>query len=242
MSNHFHLILTDVLGTLPRFMQDFDQLLARALNVRYDRCEAFWAVGTYSSVELLTSSAVWAEMIYCITNPVRAGLVSRARRWPGVVSLPKHFGKQEVITRPKGFFREEGPLPAEATLELKVPACLETDLDTFKKRLGDAVAEEEKKIQAKMRAQGRKFAGRRAVLAQDPMAAPKTRAPRGRLKPRLAARNPAELAAGIARMKAFWQEYREAYDAFRKGNRAVLFPAGTYWLRLHLNVACAAPT
>ena len=32
MSNHFHVLMTDVEGRLPEFMHDLDMLLARSLN------------------------------------------------------------------------------------------------------------------------------------------------------------------------------------------------------------------
>ena len=40
-------------------------------------------------------------------------------------------------------------------------------------------------------------------------------------------------------IKAFLNQYRRAWAAFRDGSREVLFPPGTYALGIHQGVACA---
>jgi hypothetical protein len=43
----------------------------------------------------------------------------------------------------------------------------------------------------------------------------------------------------LLRLKEFVAEYREALRKFRSGARKVVFPEGTYLLRVSLGVACA---
>src|SRR5512142_1269074 len=51
LSNHAHLIVTDVEGRLPAFMQYLDSLVARSVNSSLGRFEGFWATdGSYSAV------------------------------------------------------------------------------------------------------------------------------------------------------------------------------------------------
>jgi hypothetical protein len=45
----------------------------------------------------------------------------------------------------------------------------------------------------------------------------------------------------LSRLVDFLRSYREAWVALRAGARDVLFPAGTYWLRVAYGVRCAAP-
>ena len=59
------------------------------------------------------------------------------------------------------------------------------------------------------------------------------------LKPRVASRDRWKRMEAIMRLKTFIADYREAWQEFRRGARSVLFPEGTYWLRVTLGVACA---
>ena len=52
MSNHYHLVLTDVEGRLPEFMHWMNVYIAKMLNARWGRTESFWAPGSYNSVQL----------------------------------------------------------------------------------------------------------------------------------------------------------------------------------------------
>ena len=47
MSNHYHLVLTDLLGELPAFMRELNSLIARALNASQGRWEAVWSSEPY---------------------------------------------------------------------------------------------------------------------------------------------------------------------------------------------------
>ena len=77
------------------------------------------------------------------------------------------------------------------------------------------------------------------VLRQAFSAVPTTPAPRRNPNPRIASHRTAERISAIQRMLKFLHGYREAFTAWRNGHRAVLFPAGTYALRIHARVACA---
>jgi hypothetical protein len=66
LSNHLHLVLTDVEGRLPDFMRDVDSLVARAVNASLGRFEGFWADdSSYSSVEPLDPSDVVSKIATC---------------------------------------------------------------------------------------------------------------------------------------------------------------------------------
>ena len=75
-ANHYHLVLTDVHGKLPDFERDFDQLVARALNAKYGRGEAFWCPGSYSNVEIHDAPTLLDRICYVMANCVKDGLVA----------------------------------------------------------------------------------------------------------------------------------------------------------------------
>ena len=72
-----------------------------------------------------------------------------------------------------------------------------------------------------------------------PFDRPKTREPRRRLSPRVAAAEPQVRVAAIKRIAQFVQQYRQALAQWTQGLRDVLFPFGTYLLRLRSAVRCA---
>ena len=88
---------------------------------------------------------------------------------------------------------------------------------------------------------GRPFLGRNGVLAQLPTASPHTPEPRRGLNPRYAAKNKWRRIEKLQEDKGFLRKYREALRKFAAGVRDVIFPAGTYWMRVHLGVECRAP-
>jgi REP element-mobilizing transposase RayT len=242
MGNHFHLVATDVHGTLPQFMHWLDEYVAKCVNAHLGRWESFWAPGSYSAVRLLAREDVLAKMVYVYTNPVEAGLVHTAREWPGAHSLPEDFNKPPAeIRRPAVFFREDGPVPDRAVLQLDIPDVLQDGGKDPIALLEQAVLEREREIRNAARAKGLRFLGRRRVLAQSPFRRPKRGELRRKLSPRVAAGDKWRRIEGLQRLKAFLQAYREARDRYRQGDHSVRFPWGTYWMRVRLGVQCSGP-
>jgi REP element-mobilizing transposase RayT len=240
LSNHFHLLLTDPRGALPAFSQYLDSLVARALNASLGRWESFWAPNSYSAVALQTPADVIAKAAYVLANPVAAGLVRRARDWPGLWSAPERIGGDSVtVERPEGFFRPNGPMPRSAALRLVRPPGFESD-EEFGAQLEEALASLETQAAAALAADNRQFLGAEWVLAQKPTGRPAKGEPRRGLRPRVASRDKWKRIEALARLAQFARDYRSALAAWRRGVRDALFPPGTYQLRLAHCVRCAA--
>jgi REP element-mobilizing transposase RayT len=239
LSNHLHVVLTDVLGRLPEFEQLLDALLARALNSWYGRCEHFWAPSTYSAVALATPEDVLEKCAYTLANPVAAGLVEQAHHWPGRWSSPELVGrKPEVVDRPKHFFSPNGQMPASVELRLVAPAGFSSD-EAFREALVARLAAHERAARAERQSDGRGFLGVKRVLAQRHTDSPRDPEPRNDLNPRVAAADKWKRIEALLRLKQFVSDYREALEKFRSGMRQVVFPEGTYLMRVSLGVACA---
>jgi REP element-mobilizing transposase RayT len=235
MSNHFHLLLTDPKARLPAFMRFLCGFVARAMNALLGRNDRFWELGPYNALELATPEDVLREAVYLLANPVAEGLVRSGNVWPGLWSAPDLVGGSRLqATRPKVFFRGDGTLPKEAALRLTVPPGFASAAE-FRRRLVPALAEREQEL-----ARGRlSFLGPRKVLAAKPTDRPKTKEEGRRLVPRFAAAAPEVRDALLARWKAFQQAYRDAWERWRGGSRRVVFPEGTYQLRVEHGVVCA---
>jgi len=240
LSNHWHCVLTDPRGNLPRFQRDLGSSVARALNAAHGRWESFWAPGSYSAVALQTPDDVLDKMAYVLANPVAAGLVRRGSAWPGLWSPPQRIGAgPREVKRPDHFFRKEGRSPRSATLELCCPAGFGS-VEELRRRLVAALEAREAQAARRLGEAGRPFLGARKALAQRPFARPAPVETRRGLRPRVASRDTWKRVEALVRLKSFLAEYRVAWRAFRDGARDVVFPAGTYGMLVTFGVACAA--
>ena len=77
------------------------------------------------------------------------------------------------------------------------------------------------------------------VLAQKPFARPTPGEPRFELNPRVAARDKWKRVEILSSLKTFLRDYRAAWLERKAGVMAVVFPAGTYHLRVMHGVQCS---
>ena len=139
-----------------------------------------------------------------------------------------------------GFFDVDGELPESVTLEFQRPRIFcELSDSEIQARLADQVAKLVKRAREDMALRGLPFLGRNAVLRQSFSAVPKTPAPRRKPSPRIAAKSKPARVNAIRRMLEFVRSYRAAWNEWRGGRPDVLFPYGTYALRIYARVACA---
>ena len=83
------------------------------------------------------------------------------------------------------------------------------------------------------------FLGVARVLAQKTTAQASRAEPLMQLNPRVAVRDAGKRTERLARLVTFLADYRMALREWRKGNRTIIFPAGTYLMRVACGVACA---
>ncbi len=242
LSDHYHGVFTDVFGRLPEFEEIAHKLIARCVNASLGRWENLWSAEAPSAVRLEDDGAVLDKIVYTLCNPTAAGLVAFGKEWPGQRTRPRDIaGTQTVIRRPGVFFREDGPTPETVVLRIVPPAIEGMTPEQIASEIETRVETRERELRDEAARAGRSFLGRRGVLGQSTDASPKTREPRRKLSPRVAAADPAVRIDAIARIKQFLLDYRDALLKWKRGIRDVLFPNGTYALRLHHAVACAPP-
>jgi putative transposase len=239
MSNHHHGVLYDRHGREVEFREYFHGLIARAMNSLRGRCENFWSSDAPCVVELVDPADVMDKLVYAATNPVAGLLVERVHHWPGVNGLGALLaGRTLTVKRPRHFFRADGTLPEEVTLTLTIPPEL-GDAAVVRRELRARVAAVEEAMAAERRRTGARVLGRRGVLRQSWRSSPSRPAPRGGLRPRVAARSRWQRVAALQRNRDFIDAYRAARMLWRAGLPAV-FPPGTYWLARFANITVAA--
>ena len=236
LSNHYHLVVTDPTARLPAFHQLLDALVARALNAWLGRWEAFWAPNSYSAVVLASPADIVEKTAYVLANPVAAGLVRSGRLWPGLWSAPERIGGGAIeVRRPKHFFDPKGSLPETARLEFTLPPGCDS-VETFREQIAAALAEREEEA---VREHAGRFLGIARILAHRPTATPAPGEPRRALNPRIAARDKWKRIEALGRLVEFLRSYRTAWAARCAGKAGVVFPSGTYQLRVVHGVPCA---
>ncbi len=120
MSNHHHLVVTDVHGVLPVFLRELHRLTAKAMNASQGQWENLWAAEPCNVVRLVTDEDVEEQIAYVVANPVAAGLVRRPEEWPGVLL----WGDRGLrAPRPSSYLLEDGTCARELVLRIERPVA-----------------------------------------------------------------------------------------------------------------------
>jgi putative transposase len=240
MSNHVHLVLTDPRANLPEFSRLLDGVVAKAFNALYGRWENFWAPFSYSAVALVAPEDVVEKVAYTLANPAAAGLVEHGNEWPGVWSDPRSVGQPgELVTRPGHYFAKDGSMPECQELVFSAPPGFES-IEVFQAQVAGRVNEIEQAAAAKRESSGVRVLGARRVRKQKHTDRPASGGPRRVVDPRVAAKDKWKRIEALGQLVSFLEHHRAALVRFCRGERNVVFPQGTYLMRLRFGVACAS--
>lgn len=193
-----------------------------------------WDHEQASVVRLLTEQAVVEKLAYVMANPVKAGLVHRARKWPGITVLPQELGRRTWrIERPDVYFDPDNPeWPDTAELSLTMPSGLQARFadDEVRNAVAQELRRQEELAHREVKARNWAVLGAERVRRLSPYRRAKSFEP-------LRSRNPT-FAVGrgqkkvffrvVAELRAFRRAYRQALEQWRAGVRDALFPPGTW--------------
>jgi putative transposase len=237
MSNHYHVVLRDVRGELPKFMHRLNVHLAKCLNVQWKRWENLWSSDPACATHLVTLDDVFDSVVYTLANPVVADLVERAREWPGASSVKQMDGSPKDLKRPVGYFREDGVMPKKVKLRTTPLQAQCGSPDAWRVRVLNALATRESAAARARTDSGKRVVGFEALVSMSAFEQPKTAEKKMALRPAIACKDKWKRIAAIASLKAFRRAHRLAREAFARRQLDVIFPAGTWMMRL-LGVAC----
>lgn len=247
-SNHFHAVITDLKGNLSRFMHRLDMLSAKCLIAHWQKqypelyLAQIWSTAKYNAVVLPNANAVINAIAYDATNPIKDGLVSDFRDWPGLKSRPGDWLQPaRTVQRPLGLaFKDSSKKDREVPVKYVVPPALrdrrsELAVDDVHARIRDVT----RSIRKERAFAGKGHLGAKAVMAMRPFDSPSTPRIKGKRTPTFAAGGDTELLKeGLKRVRAFRQGYRDCIQRFLGGARDVVFPAGTYLMRVRFRATC----
>ena len=230
MSNHHHLVVTDVEGRLPEFTRELHRTLAKTMNALHGQWENLWSSERVSVIRLPTVQDVQDKVVYSAMNPVAAALVAEPSEWPGV-NLWRLVSME--IQRPAVYFSANGRMPPKIRLRLVPP--IGEDEKSWSRRICSAVS----KQTAAARRRRTRVLGRSRIMAQSPLGRARSPERKMSLRPSIAAQNARVRAACLKADKAFLAMYRSALASWKTGERLTPFPEGTWWMRIHHGVTIA---
>jgi putative transposase len=235
MSTHLHYVVSDPRGKLPSFLAMFHRLVALGIKTLRKWDGAPWNRAQTSVVELCTREAIVEKIAYTLANPVQAGLVRHAHEWPGAKTAVNDIGLGAIqAKRPDVCFDPKNPQwVLDAKLEVSLPPPIpEADAQAFR----DDIAAELAKLEAAahMTIPPHAVLGAKRAAKVPPETRITTFEPSRQHNPTFAVgRGNADAARNAARAtRAFRASYRKALAAWRAGDRTVVFPAGTYGMRV----------
>ena len=187
------------------------------------------------------------HIAYVIGNGVDGRAVRYAKDWPGAKTLPQDIGTRVIrVPRPDYYFDPKNPYwPPYVEVRLEMPDMLLDyygSLEKAQKAIADEVKRIEREALQRSKREGWSFMGARRVLRTKHTRQSVTPEESGTLNPQFAAAGDEEAAAqAIRRIRAFNADYDEALARWRAGERDVVFPHGTWWMRVHHGVRCHPP-
>ncbi|MEM9731222.1 MAG: transposase [Myxococcota bacterium] len=243
MSTHSHEVVTDVRGELPRFLQTFHRLLALTTKAFRGWPEEVFNKRSSGAHALLTPEATIEALAYLIANPVEASAVRYARDWPGAHTLPNELGSHVIrVRRPNHFFDPENATwPEVIALRLELPTSLELDYGASlaRERVAERVRIRERRAWQESKRTGIAFVGPRRVLKLAHTKRARSYELFGSLNPQFAAAgHRAAATEAVRRLRAFNAQYEAALRRWMQGDRAALFPEGTWWMRVCHGAMC----
>jgi len=245
MTNHYHLLITDLEGRYPAFLADLNRNIAKCLNVTYEHFDAIWDSRGPGVVQLSNNPTTISRVLeYIYLNPCKARLVKHQRQYPGVKSVPEDLqGKSCKVKRPKVYFAKDGKMPKTVHLKVQLPTAVLKVMDkkSYIHHMKQRVRAGEDKIIAEVGENG--FLGKRKLQQVDHLDSPRTRPSFRALNPRFSGSNPVDLDRQKRKYRHFRTKYEDSFQRWQQGERDVEFPFGTYqMLHLHkVKVAQAPP-
>ncbi len=237
LSNHYHIVVSDPNTKISKFYGWVHKYVAKAINASYGRFENLWSSEKTSAIPLESGNDVLDKIVYTLNNPVAGRLVANGEKWPGVWLYKKSHS--QTVERPDVYFVEDGDMPEKVQLVIEPPPQFNRlRVHIYEKLVAERIEDGATEIRREMTQLGQSFLGRRAIMQQNPYGSPLSREKRFGINPKVAAKNKWLRMEAIQRNKAFLSEYREALRRWREGDWDVLFPAGTYALRVHAGVKC----
>jgi REP element-mobilizing transposase RayT len=244
MSNHYHAILYDSEGNLPEFTRELHALSARAINDATGQHGRFWDDKQTNRIYLEDNEVVIDRTSYTMGNPVAAGAVEFGDQWQGIRACwSLDDALPSTIERPD-FFKGGGAKGLPESIEVKFhrPPGFEdrTDEQLFE-QIRESVLDYEQLAREERECDGKtRYMGPEACAKISVRFSPKNKHAIFAPIPRFIARTHSARKEAYETERQWIAEYEDARLQWPT-DRSVVFPHGTYNMRLLHGVSTAAP-
>jgi putative transposase len=243
-------------------MAYFDSLLARSLNAMRGVSGSVFEK-EYSLVEVTDDEKGLEHAVYTLANPCSAHLVRRSKQWPGFSTLRMQYGETRTIKRPKvGLWKRDeavenrrrrkvrdpkrashrgkpSVLPEVVELRLvRPPIHGELSDRELRAEIWQRLDARELELIAARRDRGAEVLGVAKVLAQPWFGFPGRPEDMFGTDPGVSGKSKWAQVEALQRRKAFVEAHALARERFLAGVRDVLWPFGTWLMRVRFGLAC----
>ena len=235
MSNHYHIVITDVHGVGPLFWTLLNRNMANLFKRHFGLPEELWNKSETSAVDLNNNDepelqGVIEGITYTIGNAQKSGLVRDWREWDGACSMPEDMGGRTVRVKRPSCASPRTILPDEVSFDVVPPPVQDdlspTDIAKLVNEGLDGMQVPEHPV------------GMAAVRAQGIWDRPNTPIQRQRKRAFKGSETRCEVL--MVFLAQFHEDHRGAMKKFREGNRDVVFPRGTWKMVQLFGVKTAA--
>lgn len=242
LGNHEHGVANDPNSEISNLMQDLHSLISKHIKASFDEDEILWNSKPTNLVLLGEPEDTLIKMAYVMANPVHHRLVKFAKNYPGLrMAWP---ARPRAFKRPTGFLDAESTKkdgtprwPKVAVLEMHRPRGFDHLSDNeLAIKVGEIMRVEEDRYREEVVSGGGSFLGKGELLKQSRDYRP-LRKPKGdRLIPKVACKNAEKRSALLEALSNWLGRYAAALERFRAGERDVVFPYGTFKMRVQYGV------
>lgn len=245
LSNHYHMLLRG--DKISLFAENINREIAKRTNNLINRKGSLWG-RRYDDQVTIEPIDELEGLLYILTNPVKHGLVTHSKHWPGLSTYNQVLGARPQsftflnyteFNKAKRRARVTGEVihrsDFETKYELKITAIRLYQELSEKERiriLNDLIEKRIRKLCDERRKQGKGFLGRKAIITQlpygeFPLESNKTPRPVCYTKCLIALREfKQELRIRLA-------QYKEASIQYRLGLQEVVFPPYCFYPPRH---------
>jgi hypothetical protein len=152
--------------------------------------------------------------------------------------------KESTARRPEGYFDPDNPKwPAQATLRLAAPQIIGMSTEQLRQCVAKELKRLEVEAHTEIAANGRQVLGAERVLQASPYEHSTSWEPIRERNPHFAVGRGQRKAffKAVRILRAFRRDYRESFAQWRNGVRDVIFPAGTWLMRVLHDVRVVPP-
>ena len=236
LSNHFHIIARFPDRNMDDFMEQFQKMVARRINIYRGRSGHFWE-SRYDDTSIIDDTMLKEKLAYVVNNAVHHRLVARAEHWPGICSISWHKSGEPVEGQwlnksERSRLRRKGRSDAHEaawesfSFEMELPAALGGETDEERRQnILELVEQDRQRLAKERQSEDAGVSGERAIRERNWRDSPHD--PEENPSALCAASDPDERQEYRDKRRHITDKYREALAKWRN-NEPAQFPIGTY--------------